>query len=219
VSAPGKQNEDDEGDPPLIWESGGKVNSEAKTSQFTARMRAPDGEKEEVPDTTTIEAVEADVANITSVVVDGVDVLDLSNVVDNFFDDTNLFRKLAQTDLDAIEICKSYAFDASQVNWHVADTHRWMREYALENKDREYFQRNGLVATIAFDHLGIGNFKCAIGTSHLCRVDCPTVVKSVQDLEVARHVFFTLNSASHLLTVTEIVHVSTFHIQSLERTS
>lgn len=85
--------------------------------------------------------------------------------------DTKILHKLAQSDIDAIEICRSYAFDASQLNWHISQAEGWMRQYSLENKDREYFKRNGLIATIAFDFLGMNNYKCAIGFTQLCTVD------------------------------------------------
>lgn len=136
----------------------------------------------------------------------GIEAIEVTDIVESMFDDTRLIHQLAQSDIDAIDICKSYAFEPSQVNWHVADTHRWMQIYTLMNQDRDYFKRNGLSSTIAFDFLGIANYKCAIGTSHLCTVDCPTVVRGIEDLTTARHVFFVLTSSSHMLTVTELIH-------------
>ncbi|KAF8539870.1 hypothetical protein BDD12DRAFT_909774 [Trichophaea hybrida] len=142
--------------------------------------------------------------NIT--IINGKVALDITDIVESMFSDTKLFHRLAQSDVDAVDICKSYAFDPSQINWHIAGTYEWMLDYTLANQNREFFKKNGLISTIAFDFLGINNFKCAIGTSHLCTVDCPTVVKSVEDLEIARNVFFALTSATHMLTITEIVH-------------
>jgi hypothetical protein len=144
----------------------------------------------------------------TLAILDGIEAIDVTAAVDAMFNDTLLFHRLSQSDVDAVDICKSYAFDASQVNWHLANTEEWMRTYAIANQHRDFFKRNGLIATIAFDFLGISGFKCAVGTSHLCTVDCPTVVRSVENLVTARHVYFTLVSASHMLTVMEIIDVS-----------
>jgi hypothetical protein len=140
--------------------------------------------------------------------ISGADANDISDSTEGLFEDTRLLRKLSDSDIDAVEVCKSYAFDPSQLNWHIADTDSWLRKYSLENKHRHYFQLHGVISTIALDFLGITNFKCALGSAHLCRVDCPSVVKSVEDLEVARNVFFTLASTGNLLTAMEIVHVS-----------
>jgi hypothetical protein len=149
----------------------------------------------------------AEVAS-TLAIIDGVEAVDVTAAVDAMFNDTLLFHRLSKSDVDAVDICKSYAFDASQVNWHLANTEEWMRTYAIANQHRDFFKRNGLIATIAFDFLGFSGFKCAVGTSHLCTIDCPTVVRSVENLETARHVYFTLVSASHMLTVMEIIDVS-----------
>lgn len=127
---------------------------------------------------------------------------------DILFDDTELFHDLAQSDTDAVEICKSYAFDPSQINYHISQTDEWLRDYARKNAGSPFFVQHGLVATVAFDHLGINNFICSIGTEHLCRIDCPTVVKSINDLHLARRVYFALASASNFLTTTSIIHVS-----------
>ena len=139
--------------------------------------------------------------------IDGKEALDITDIVENMYNDTRLFHRLAASDVDAVDICKSYAFDPSQTNWHIARTHEWLLEYALANKDRDYLRTHGLVATIAFDFLGRSQVKSAVGTSHLTAIDCPTVVRSVEDLEVARHVYYVLTSATQLLTVSEIVHV------------
>jgi hypothetical protein len=145
----------------------------------------------------------------TRIMIDGVvEAIEVTSAVDAMFNDSLLFHRLSQSDVDAVDICKSYAFDMSQVNWHLANTEEWMRTYAITNQHRDFFKRNGLIATIAFDFLGVSGFKCAVGTSHLCTVDCPTVVRSVENLETARHVYFTLVSASHMLTVMEIIDVS-----------
>lgn len=127
---------------------------------------------------------------------------------DILFDDTELFHDLAQSDTDAVEICKSYAFDPSQINYHISQTDEWLRDYARKNAENPFFRQHGLIATVAFDHLGINNFICSIGTEHLCRIDCPTVVKSIDDLHLARRVYFALASASNFLTTTSIIHVS-----------
>jgi hypothetical protein len=132
----------------------------------------------------------------TLAIIDGAEAIDITAAVDAMFNDTLLFNRVSQSDVDAVDICKSYAFDASQVNWHLANTEEWMRTYGLANQHRDFFKRNGLIATIAFDFLGISGFKCAVGISHLCTIDCPTVVRSVENLEMARHMYFTLVSAS-----------------------
>ncbi|KAA8895437.1 hypothetical protein FN846DRAFT_339298 [Sphaerosporella brunnea] len=146
-----------------------------------------------------------DITGPVTTMIGGSEAVDVTNTVEAMFNDSALFHRLSQSDVDAVDICKSYAFDTSQVNWHLANTEAWQRSYALENQHRAIFKLRGLVGTIAFDFLGISGFKCAIGTSHLCTIDCPTVVRSVADLEVARHVYFTLASASHLVTVMEIL--------------
>jgi len=168
-------------------------NSAADSDEFEATLASEDALQPAKP------------GNIT--LINGNVALDITDIAECMFNGTKLFHQLAQSDIDAVDICKSYAFDPSQVNWHVAGTYEWMLNYTLANQDREYFKKNGLISTIAFDYLGINNYKCAIGTSHLCMVDCPTVVKSIEDLETARNVFFALTSATHMLTITEIVHV------------
>lgn len=122
------------------------------------------------------------------------------------------FHSLEQTNMDAVDICKSYAFEPSQTNYLLAGTDDWLKEYAKANAHRPYYQQHGLMSTIAFDFLGINNFRCSVGTEHLCHIDCPTVVNSVQDLELARNIFFALSSASNLLTITSIIHVSYYPI-------
>ena len=91
-------------------------------------------------------------------------------------------------------------------NWQVSQAHNWMLAYTAANSKRNYYKENGLISTLVFDYLGKTNYKCAIGTSHLCHVDCTTVVRAISDLEIARNVFFILASTTHMLTITELLH-------------
>ena len=184
---------------------GAKGDSSAVPTVATASATASGGER----GSRTLSAEEIlqppEPGDVT--VINGKEALDITDIVENMYNDTRLLHRLAATDVDAVDICKSYAFDPSQANWHIARTHEWLLEYALANRDRDYFRAHGLIATIAFDFLGRSQVKYAVGTSHLTAVDCPAVVRSVEDLEVARHVYYALTSATHLLTISEIVHV------------
>lgn len=136
------------------------------------------------------------------------DAVDITDFVENLLDDTNLFHNITQSNLDAIEVCKSYAFDPSPLNYHVSETDEFLREYIAKNRGREFYQKYGLIASLAFDYLGIHNYKCGLGLQHLCRIDCPKVVNSIEDLETARRVYFALTSASNFLSISNMVYVS-----------
>ncbi|KAI5818030.1 hypothetical protein BZA77DRAFT_365428 [Pyronema omphalodes] len=112
----------------------------------------------------------------------------------------------APTDIEALEICQSPQFEPTLANFQEAGVYKWMIQFNRENSDTEFYLRHGMLPTIANNYLGLNNYKCALGTSHQCRTDCPTVVKSIGDLDLARKVFFTLASGQNLLTVGELVY-------------
>ena len=146
------------------------------------------------------------VTNIESLIPTLSSAIDVTEMVESMFDTSRIMHELAQSDIDAVDICRSYAFDPTPLNWAHSQSDNWLKEYATANFHRNYYKNNGLVSTLAFDYLGKTNYKCTIGTSYLCQVDCPTVVRAISDLEVARKVYFILSSASNMLTVTEILH-------------
>ncbi|KAI5851429.1 hypothetical protein DFP73DRAFT_537127 [Morchella snyderi] len=107
---------------------------------------------------------------------------------------------------DNVEICKSRPFAPTQLNYRRSGSDVWLREYTLENREREYFKHHGLAATIAYDFLGDTNFKCAIGTQSSCTVHCLNVVGHIEDLELARRVYFVLASTGHFVASLDIIH-------------
>jgi hypothetical protein len=112
----------------------------------------------------------------------------------------------APTDVEALEVCQSPQFEPTQANFQDAAVYTWMVEFNQQNSETDFYIRHGMLPTIANNYLGINNYKCALGTAHQCRTDCPTVVKSIEDLDLARKVFFTLASGQNLLTVGELVY-------------
>lgn len=108
---------------------------------------------------------------------------------------------------DNIEICKSRPFAPTQLNYIRSEADSWLKNYTLENKDRAYFKKHGLVSTVAFDFLGDTNFKCAIGVQHSCSVQCPNIVGHIEDLTLARRVYFVLSSVGHFVSAVDMVHV------------
>lgn len=108
---------------------------------------------------------------------------------------------------DNVEICKSRPFAPTQLNYIRSGADNWLKSYTLENKDRSYFKKHGLVSTIAYDFLGDTNFKCAIGVQHSCAVQCLDVVGHVDDLTLARRIYFVLSSTGHFVSAVDMVHV------------
>lgn len=108
---------------------------------------------------------------------------------------------------DNVEICKSRPFAPTQLNYIRSGADDWLKNYTLENRDRDYFKKHGLVSTIAFDFLGDTNFKCAIGVQNSCTVQCPNIVGHIEDLTLARRVYFVLSSAGHFVSAVDMVHV------------
>lgn len=190
-----------------IGENDEQFNYEPPERMILSTVQPITTTNEAVPSPTTITTTSGSTAISDSMYSVETEV-GFDDIIDSMFNDTKILHALAQSDVDTVEICKSYAFDPSQINWHLAKTEEWLRQYTLENKHREHFKRNGVISTIAFDFLGLHGFKCAIGFAHLCTIDCPTVVRYIEDLELARNVYFTLASASHLLSVLDTVHVS-----------
>lgn len=108
---------------------------------------------------------------------------------------------------DNVEICKSRPFAPTQLNYIRSGADSWLKNYTLENKGRDYFKKHGLVSTIAFDFLGDTNFKCAIGVQHSCAAQCLNIVGHIEDLTLARRVYFVLASAGHFVSAVDMIHV------------
>ena len=109
--------------------------------------------------------------------------------------------------IENVEICKSRPFALTQENYLLSGADEWLREYTSANQNRKYMNLHGVISTIAYDFLGDTNFKCAIGFQHLCNVQCLTVVTHVEDLRLARQVYFVLASSSHFISALSVVHV------------
>lgn len=122
--------------------------------------------------------------------------------------DKSLIHTVSGYALQNVDICKSRPFAPTQENYITSGTDEWLRAYTLENMHRRYFKRHGLMATIAYDFLGDTNYKCAIGVQHSCAVQCTTVVGHIEDLRVARRVYFAMSSVAHFTSAVEIIHVS-----------
>lgn len=118
-----------------------------------------------------------------------------------------LYHDISYYAKDNVEICKSRPFAPTQLNYIRSGADSWLKNYTLENKDRAYFKKHGLVSTIAFDFLGDTNFKCAIGVQHSCTVQCPNIVGQIEDLALARRVYFVLSSTGHFVSAVDMVHV------------
>ncbi|KAG0126324.1 hypothetical protein HOY82DRAFT_628485, partial [Tuber indicum] len=116
--------------------------------------------------------------------------------------------------IENVEICKSRPFALTQENYLRSGADEWLREYTMDNQNRNYMQKHGVISTIAYDFLGNTNFKCAIGFQHLCNVECLTVVTHVEDLRLARQVYFVLASASHYVSALTVVHDALVSAQS-----
>ncbi|KAG0644002.1 hypothetical protein HOY80DRAFT_997285 [Tuber brumale] len=116
--------------------------------------------------------------------------------------------------IENVEICKSRPFALTQENYLRSGADEWLREYTMDNQNRKYMQKHGVISTIAYDFLGNTNFKCAIGFQHLCDVQCLTVVTHVEDLRLARQVYFVLASASHFVSALSVVHDALVSAQS-----
>lgn len=108
---------------------------------------------------------------------------------------------------DNVAICKSRPFATTQLNYLRSGSDEWLKQYTLENKDREYYRTHGLASTIAYDFLGDTNFKCAIGVQHSCAAQCLDIVAHIPDLNLARRVYFVLTSAGHFVSAVEMIHV------------
>lgn len=129
------------------------------------------------------------------------DIMSSSGTTSALYHDISYYAK------DNVEICKSRPFAPTQLNYIRSGADGWLKNYTLENKDRGYFKKHGLVSTIAFDFLGDTNFKCAIGVQHSCTVKCPNIVGHIEDLTLARRVYFVLSSAGHFVSAVDMVHV------------
>ncbi|KAL7269624.1 hypothetical protein RUND412_007698 [Rhizina undulata] len=120
--------------------------------------------------------------------------------------DRVLLHALSQAQVEAVDICKSYAFSPTTANYHIADTGKWLRDYTNANRNRPYFKSHGLGSTIAYDYLGHTTWKCAVGTVQACHVRCTDVVEHVEDLVEARRVFFALASIGNFVNAVDRVH-------------
>ncbi|KAL7276651.1 hypothetical protein RUND412_000356 [Rhizina undulata] len=129
-------------------------------------------------------------------------------------DDSVLLHTLSKEQVEAVDICKSYAFSPTVANYHISGAGQWLRSYTLANRNRPFMKSHGLVATIAYDYLGDTNWKCAIGTIASCSIKCTDVVEHVEDLVEARRVYFVLASVGHFVNVADLIHTSLISAQS-----
>ena len=118
-----------------------------------------------------------------------------------------LYHNVSGYAIENVEICKSRPFALSQENYLRSGADEWLRDYTMKNQNRKHMQKHGVISTIAYDFLGDTNFKCAIGYQHLCNVQCLAVVAHVEDLRLARQVYFVLASSSHFVSALTVVHV------------
>jgi len=122
---------------------------------------------------------------------------------------------LADATKDGIipKICGLREFQPTLENYWISETDNFLRDYSRDNQGSSNYQRDGLLKSLAKKYLGDdANLDCSFRggsfSTKKCTIACSDVLKNVNDLSLARKVYFSLAAAVGFSQVMGITHVS-----------